>query len=72
MALNILSIKEIAKFLEGKQLYVISKETGISYPTLAKFSNTKPHNFTLTTMVTMTNYIRKASKPVVTTAEDDL
>lgn len=62
MALNILSIKEIGEFLKGKQLYVIARETGISYPTLAKFANKKPHNFTLTTMVTLTNYIKKANK----------
>ncbi len=72
MALDILSIKEIAKFLENKQLYVVSKETGISYPTLSKFFNAKPHNFTLTTMVTMTNYIRKGYKPVVADIEDGL
>ena len=72
MALNILSIKEIAAFLKDKQLYTVAKETGISYPTLAKFFNKTPHNFTLTTMVTLTRYIRKESKPVVTDAIDDL
>ena len=76
MALNILSINEIKRFLEDKQLYVVSKETGISYPTLAKFSFKKPHNFTLATLVKMTAYIKKESKPLVkpvqTLTEDDL
>ncbi len=72
MALNILSIPEIAKYLKGKQLYIIAKETGISYPTLAKFFNKKQHNFTLDTLLKMTDYISNEQKPVVTATIDDL
>ena len=62
MSISVLSIVEIGEYLKGKQLYVVARETGISYPTLVKFFLPTPHNFTFGTIMLMTNYIASKSK----------
>lgn len=57
--INILSLEEIRKGLEDKKLHIVSKYTGVSYPTIKKLKDGKDRNFTLHTLKRISEYLTK-------------
>ena len=54
---ELLSLKEIQKQLQDKRLYVIARETKLSYPTIKKLADGKPDNYTYNTISKVSNYL---------------
>jgi|DEB0MinimDraft_4_1074332.scaffolds.fasta_scaffold13579_9 DNA-binding Xre family transcriptional regulator len=55
---NLLSLQEIQDLLQDKKLYVITKATGLSYPTLKKLADGKPENYTSRTLSKVSDYLK--------------
>jgi len=56
---ELLSLKDIKTLLEDKRLYVVSKSTGLSFPTLKKMADGKKENFTYKTIKAISDYLKK-------------
>lgn len=56
---EILSLEKIELLLKDKRLYVISKATGLSFPTLKKLADGKKDNFTYKTIKIVSDYLKK-------------
>lgn len=57
MDTKILPLHVIKDYLSDKRLYVVAKETGLSYPTLRKLADGVETNYTLNTMRAISEYI---------------
>lgn len=56
---ELLSLEDIRLFLKDKRLYVVSKATGLSFPTLKKMADGKKENFTYKTIKAISEYLKK-------------
>jgi hypothetical protein len=56
---ELLSLEKIQLLLKDKRLYVISKATGLSFPTLKKMADGKKENYTYNTIKVISDYLRK-------------
>jgi len=56
---QLLSLKEIQLLLKDKRLYIVSKATGLSFPTLKKMADGKEENFTIKTIKSISDYLKK-------------
>lgn len=56
---ELLSLEKIQLLLKDKRLYVISKATGLSFPTLKKLADGKKENYTYNTIKAISDYLRK-------------
>jgi DNA-binding Xre family transcriptional regulator len=56
---ELLSLENIQLLLKDKRLYVVSKETGLSFPTLKKMADGKKENFTYKTIKAISDYLKK-------------
>jgi DNA-binding Xre family transcriptional regulator len=56
---ELLSLKKIQLLLKDKRLYVVSKATGLSFPTLKKMADGKKENYTYNTIKAISDYLRK-------------
>lgn len=56
---ELLSLEKIQLLLKDKRLYVISKATGLSFPTLKKMADGKKENYTYNTIKAISDYLRK-------------
>jgi DNA-binding Xre family transcriptional regulator len=56
---ELLSLENIQLLLKDKRLYVVSKATGLSFPTLKKMADGKKENFTYKTIKAISDYLRK-------------
>ena len=56
---QLLSLKEIQLLLKDKRLYIVSKATGLSFPTLKKMADGKEENFTIKTIKSISDYFKK-------------
>ena len=56
---ELLSLKKIQLLLKDKRLYVVSKATGLSFPTLKKMADGKKENFTYKTIKAISDYLKK-------------
>ena len=56
---EILPLKDIKQGLKDKKLYVVGKEIGVSYPILKKLADGVEHNYTINTLKSVSDYIRK-------------
>lgn len=62
LKLYILSIEELRTLLRDRKLTVISKKTGLSYPTIYNLLNDKyTGSHSVRTIIKLTNYFRKNS-----------
>jgi hypothetical protein len=53
---ELLSLEDIQLLLKDKRLYVVSKATGLSFPTLKKMADGKKENFTYKTIKAVSDY----------------
>ncbi len=67
METKILSLDAIQDYLSDKRLYVVAKETGLSYPTLRKLADGVETNYTLSTIRAISEYVH--SRNIKTEAE---
>jgi hypothetical protein len=56
---ELLSLEDIQLLLKDKRLYVVSKATGLSFPTLKKMADGKKENFTYKTIKAVSDYLKK-------------
>ena len=56
---ELLSLEDIKLLLKDKRLYVVSKATGLSFPTLKKMADGKKENFTYKTIKAVSDYLKK-------------
>jgi DNA-binding Xre family transcriptional regulator len=56
---ELLSLEKIQLLLKDKRLYVVSKATGLSFPTLKKLADGKKENYTYNTIKAISDYLRK-------------
>ena len=56
---ELLSLENIQLLLKDKRLYVVSKATGLSFPTLKKMADGKKENYTYNTIKAISDYLRK-------------
>jgi DNA-binding Xre family transcriptional regulator len=56
---ELLSLEDIQLLLKDKRLYVVSKATGLSFPTLKKMADGKKENFTYKTIKAISDYLKK-------------
>lgn len=56
---ELLSLEDIQSLLKDKRLYVVSKATGLSFPTLKKMADGKKENFTYKTIKAISDYLKK-------------
>ncbi len=56
---ELLSLEDIQLLLKDKRLYVVSKATGLSFPTLKKMADGKKQNFTYKTIKAVSDYLKK-------------
>ena len=56
---ELLSLEDIQSLLKDKRLYVVSKATGLSFPTLKKMADGKKENFTYKTIKAVSDYFKK-------------
>jgi len=54
---QLLSLTDIQNGLGDKKLYVVSRATGLSYPTLKKLADGEPGNYTMGTLRKVSEYI---------------
>lgn len=57
MATEIMSLDDIKKGLEDRRLLKVSEITGLSYPTLKKLANGDDANYTLATIIAVSEYL---------------
>lgn len=57
MATEIMSLDDIKKGLEDRRLLKVSEITGLSYPTLKKLANGDDVNYTLATVIAVSEYL---------------
>lgn len=55
---EILTLEQISNWLKNKRLYMISQQTGLSYPTLQRFRDDINHNFNIDTVKIISDHIR--------------
>lgn len=55
----IMAIKEIEKGLTDRSLGKVKKATGLSYPTLKRLADGEMANYTIRTLITVSNYLNK-------------
>jgi DNA-binding Xre family transcriptional regulator len=56
---ELLSLEKIQLLLKDKRLYIVSKATGLSFPTLKKLADGKKENYTYNTIKAISDYLRK-------------
>jgi len=56
---ELLSLEDIQRLLKDKRLYVVSNETGLSFPTIKKMADGKKENFTYKTIKAISDYLKK-------------
>lgn len=54
---EILNFEEISFGLKHKRLYMVAKESGVSYPVLKRLAERKDENFKLRTLKMVSRYI---------------
>ena len=60
--MKILTLEEISHKLQDRRLYTIAEKTGLSFPTLKRLAEGKTKNYTLNTLVTISNYFIEESQ----------
>lgn len=58
---DVLSQEQLMKGLKDRQLYKVSKETNVSYPTLKRIANGEEGNYQLHTLYAISEYVRANS-----------
>lgn len=53
-----MSLIAISEALQDRRLYKVAEETGLSYPTIKSLADAKMDNYTLNTLIKVSEYIR--------------
>ena len=57
IASEIMTLQQIQDALKDRRLYVVAKETGLTYPTIKKMADGKELNYTLNTIKAVSKYL---------------
>ena len=56
---DLLTLEEISRKLKDRKLHVVSKATGLSFPTLKKLTDKKSCKYNYSTLKVISDYFRK-------------
>lgn len=57
IASELMTLQQIQDALKDRRLYVVAKETGLTYPTVKKMADGKELNYTLNTIKAVSRYL---------------
>jgi hypothetical protein len=56
---QLMPLSEIQTRLKDRKLHIVSKEIGLSYPTLKKLADGKPANYNYSTLIKVSDYLQR-------------